>query len=79
LEQIVAGRTTSSESFQALALVGRVLILLTALLLGVMPWTEYFWDFNNFLRGGQDLELGLLSIALSSAWYWCYCRTASSA
>ncbi len=28
-----------------------------------MPWTEYFWSFDKFLRGGQDFELGLLSIA----------------
>lgn len=41
---------------------GRVLILLTALLLAVTPWTEYVWHFDNFLHGGQDMELGLLSI-----------------
>jgi hypothetical protein len=27
-----------------------------------MPWTEYFWQFDGFLRGGQDFELGLLSL-----------------
>ena len=27
-----------------------------------MPWTEYFWHFDRFLRGGQDLEFGLLSL-----------------
>jgi hypothetical protein len=41
---------------------GRVLILFTALLLAVTPWTEYLWHFDNFLHGGQDMELGLLSI-----------------
>ena len=43
------------------ALAGRVLIVLTALLIAVIPWTEYYWDFDNFLHGGQDLELGLLA------------------
>ena len=41
---------------------GRVLILLTGLLFVATPWTEYFWHFDNFLHGGQDMELGLLSI-----------------
>ena len=27
-----------------------------------MPWTEYFWHFDRFLQGGQDLELGLLAV-----------------
>jgi hypothetical protein len=27
-----------------------------------MPLTEYFWQFDGFLRGGQDFELGLLSL-----------------
>jgi hypothetical protein len=40
-----------------------VLIVFTGLLLAVTPLTEYFWHFDNFLRGGQDLELGLLSLA----------------
>jgi len=41
---------------------GRLLILFTAILIFVMPWTEYFWQFDGFLRGGQDFELGLLSL-----------------
>jgi hypothetical protein len=49
-------------SSQICSVVGRVLILLTALLLIVTPWTEYLWHFDNFLHGGQDMELGLLSI-----------------
>jgi hypothetical protein len=47
---------------QACALGGRLLILSTAVLILVMPWTEYFWQFDRFLRGGQDFELGLLSL-----------------
>jgi hypothetical protein len=47
---------------QAYALGGRLLILSTATLIFVMPWTEHFWQFDRFLRGGQDFELGLLSL-----------------
>jgi hypothetical protein len=47
---------------QACALGGRLLILSTAILILVMPLTEYFWQFDRFLRGGQDFELGLLSL-----------------
>jgi hypothetical protein len=46
----------------AYALGGRLLILFTAILIFVMPWTEYFCQFDRFLRGGQDLELGLLAL-----------------
>jgi hypothetical protein len=46
----------------AYALGGRLLILFTAILVFVMPWTEYFCQFDRFLRGGQDLELGLLAL-----------------
>jgi hypothetical protein len=41
---------------------GRLLILFTVILIIVMPWTEYFWQFDGFLHGGQDFELGLLSV-----------------
>lgn len=41
---------------------GRLLIGLACVLLAVMPWTEYFWRFDKFLRGGQDFELGLLAL-----------------
>lgn len=47
---------------QACALGGRLLILSTAVLIFVMPLTEYFWQFDRFLRGGQDFELSLLSL-----------------
>jgi hypothetical protein len=46
----------------AYALGGRLLIVLTAILLFVMPWTEHFCQLDRFLRGGQDCELGLLSL-----------------
>jgi hypothetical protein len=51
-----------SGSSQVCSVGGRVLVLLTALLLGVTPWTKYLWHFDNFLHGGQDMELGLLSL-----------------
>jgi hypothetical protein len=41
----------------------RVALLLAAIVVLVMPFTEYFWHFDKFLRGGQDFELGLLSVA----------------
>jgi hypothetical protein len=46
----------------AYAVGGRVLIVLTAILIFVMPWTEYFCQLDRFLRGGQDCELGLLAL-----------------
>jgi hypothetical protein len=33
------------------------------MLVVLMPLTEYYWTFDKFLRGGQDLEFGLLSLA----------------
>lgn len=56
-----ARRMLRSGSFEARAVGGRVLIVLTALLIAVSPWTEYYWHFDNFLRGGQDFEFGLLA------------------
>ena len=55
-------RALMNGSSQVCSVGGRVLILLTALLLAVTPWTEYVWHFDNFLHGGQDMELGLLSL-----------------
>jgi hypothetical protein len=62
LKQIsITNRARMIGSSQPYAMAGRVLILFTALLLIAMPWTEYFWNFDKFLHGGQDFELGLLS------------------
>jgi hypothetical protein len=44
-------------------LIGRILILLTAVLLAAMPLMEHFWTFDGAFAGGQDFEFGLLSIA----------------
>jgi hypothetical protein len=54
-------RTPWNGAFEACARWGRVLIALTALLISISPWTEYYWHFDNFLRGGQDFEFGLLT------------------
>jgi hypothetical protein len=48
---------------QAWFVLSRMLILLTVLLVLAMPWTEYFWHFDQFLRGGEDFELSLLAVA----------------
>ena len=55
-------RTPMNASSQVCSVAGRILILLATLLLVVTPWTEYFWHFDNFLHGGQDMEFGLISI-----------------
>jgi hypothetical protein len=41
----------------------RAALLLTVIFVLVMPLSEYFWHFDNFLFGGQDFELGLLTMA----------------
>ena len=41
---------------------GRLLLVFTAILLFVMPWTEYSWHFDRFPCGGTDFELGILSL-----------------
>ena len=43
-------------------LAGRMLILFSAVLLAITPVTAHFWTFDRFLRGGQDFEMGLLSV-----------------
>jgi hypothetical protein len=62
LKQILnAKRVLQDGAFDAFTVGGRILIVLAALLIAVSPWTEYYWHFDNFLQGGQDLEFGLLS------------------
>jgi hypothetical protein len=51
----------SDGASDGLAVGGRVLIVLVALLTAFSPWTEYYWHFDNFLHGGQDFEFGLLA------------------
>lgn len=47
--------------------VGRLLILLTTLLVLVMPITEHLCNWDHFLRGGQDVEFNLLAALLFAA------------
>ena len=42
--------------------IGRLLVGLTTLFLAVMPLTEHLWTWDKFLRGGPDVEFGLLGI-----------------
>lgn len=44
-------------------LLGRFLLIVTAILIAIMPLTEYLWTFDRGFRGGQDFEFGILSIA----------------
>ncbi len=41
----------------------RLLLLLTAVLLAVMPFTEHVSNWDNGFRGGQDCEFGLLALS----------------
>jgi hypothetical protein len=62
-QAFLTGRTPIDGLSPVHLLGGRVLLLFTALLLIVMPWTEYYWHFDKFLQGGQDCEFGVLFIA----------------
>jgi hypothetical protein len=59
----VTSRTPRGGNFEAGTESGRVLLVLPALLIFVTPCTKYFWEFDKFLRSGQDFEPGPLSLA----------------
>jgi hypothetical protein len=42
----------------------RAVLILTEVLILLMPLTEYFCEWDKFLRGGPDVEFGLLSLLL---------------
>jgi hypothetical protein len=44
---------------RACAVGGRILILLSAVLAVIMPWTENVWHFDKFPYGGEDFELSV--------------------
>lgn len=48
-------------------LLGELLVLMTGLLLFAMPITEYFCDWDRFLRGGVDVEFSILAWLLFAA------------
>jgi hypothetical protein len=42
----------------------RAVLILTAVLILLMPLTEHFCSWDKFLRGGPDVEFGILSLLL---------------
>ena len=42
----------------------RAVLILTEVLLLLMPLTEHFCKWDRFLRGGPDVEFGILSLLL---------------
>jgi hypothetical protein len=41
---------------------GRTLLIINIIVLIVSCFTEHFWTWDGFLRGGQDFELSLLAL-----------------
>jgi hypothetical protein len=42
----------------------RAVLILTALLILLMPLTEHLYGWDKFLRGGSDVEFGILCLLL---------------
>ncbi len=42
----------------------RAVLILTEVLLLLMPLSEHFFQWDRFLRGGPDVEFGILSLLL---------------
>ena len=61
----VPSRTMKMRRPERYVLLGRLLVFLAAVLTAAMPFTEQFWTFDHFLRGGQDFELGMLCLIAS--------------
>jgi hypothetical protein len=60
-------RDWATECGQWMRPAGRLLVLLTTLLVLVMPVTEHLYNWDHFLRGGQDVEFNLLAGLLFAA------------
>src|SRR5665213_889671 len=56
------GFNASACPASVLAGIGRVLLILTAVLLMTMPVTERLWTWDHFLQGGKDFELGTILV-----------------
>lgn len=41
---------------------GRLLLIINVVVLVLSSFTEHFWTWDRFLRGGQDFELSLLAL-----------------
>ena len=80
-ESLLAGQTPIDGLSPSHAMGGRLLLLFTGLLLAIMPWTEYYWHFDKFLRGGEDLEFAILFVLtiLSLAIVLSRCRRQTTA
>jgi hypothetical protein len=61
------GRGLASGTYPWGWLAGRLLIVLTGLLMLVMPITEHLSNFDHFLNGGTDCEFTLLAGLLFAA------------
>jgi hypothetical protein len=57
-------RALGRGTFDPRAACGCVLVALIALLTVASPWTQYYWNFDDFLHSGQDFEFGLLCAIL---------------
>ena len=44
--------------------IGRSLLILFAVLLVTMPFTQHFWTWDRFLHGGQDFESTTLLVLI---------------
>lgn len=51
-----------SEVPKAWLRAGRTLLILNLIVLIASCFTEHFWTWDGFLRGGQDFELSLLAL-----------------
>jgi hypothetical protein len=58
----ITSRKPIDKVSRACVIVGRILILLSAVLAIVMPWTENSWHFDKFPYGGEDFELSVFLI-----------------
>jgi hypothetical protein len=55
-------RRSRSHLPPALLRVGRLLLIINVVVLILSSFTEHFWTWDRFLRGGQDFELSLLAL-----------------
>ena len=51
-----------ARAARAFVWIGRVLLVLTAILLLTTPLTQYLWTWDNFPHGGQDYESTMLLV-----------------
>lgn len=57
----IANKSDDHQLYLSIRATGSMLVSLSAILILLMPLTEYFWHFDHFLRGGEDFEFGLLA------------------